>query len=466
MEKRATDYVKTGMTVKLRSDLKVDGIYGSDYFVSDMKDFAGQKVCVSYVPRVPLSSKCVDRFRIVGSNYNFTVDMIENPRSLSESSSESNKSELENKPKGGIQFKTGDTVKLRSDLKVGKRYGNLTYLDGMGEPGSEFVVSRLISNGDMNLEGSLYFYSPEMFESKKDQPKVVKDQKESKMVIDMREIKLQVGDVVKIRTDIVDGQVYGDIRYTKYMIAGGRTAKVTRVSTAFRGKIVLYTLDKDKDSNYYTLDMFDLDYILTRNPRFAQEKQQQSEKEVEKPTLEIHVGNLVRLRDDLKTGTRYGADTFTVTMAKNRGKIVEVARTFGSGKGQMFTITGDTGEYHYTPEMVAEIVSKAEPKESIPVKACSDKLDLVEIIQKGSFSIDEINTILSEMITDVVRNIKDLQRQCSVNLQRLGLKDMNSQDVREIFENYCTLKDRLDYSQKKLLTLKAIAARTVGDDEE
>lgn len=417
MEKRATDYVKTGMTVKLRSDLKVDGIYGSDYFVSDMKDFAGQKVCVSYVPRVPLSSKCVDRFRIVGSNYNFTVDMIENPRPLSESSSESNESELENKPKGGIQFKTGDTVKLRSDLKVGKRYGNLTYLDDMGEPGSEFVVSRLISNGDMNLEGSLYFYSPEMFESKKDQPKVVKDQKESKMVIDMREIKLQVGDVVKIRTDIVDGQVYGDIRYTKYMIAGGRTAKVTRVSTAFGGKTILYTLDKDKNGNYYTLDMFDLDYILTRNPRFSTLKE-------ETVTPTIHVGDIVRLRSDLRDGETYGLYMLTKTMSKNTGKPVQVKNLYTDGS---FDIEGDSIAFHYTPEMVASVEAKLSTKTE-----------------------SRIESTIQDMLSEANLELEDLIRLKVVCRKQMSIEEYSYDELKSCIEDYLNVQDRIEVWKSKV----------------
>lgn len=421
MEKRATDYVKTGMTVKLRSDLKVDETYGSDCFVSDMKDFAGQKVCVSYVPGVPLSSKCVDRFRIVGSNYNFTVDMIENPRPLSESSSESNESELENKPKGGIRFKVGDTVKLRSDLKEGKRYGDLTYMDDMGEPGSEFVVSTISSNGTVKLKDSPYFYSPEMFEPKKDQTKITKpDQKDSKAVKDMKEIKLQVGDVVKIRTDIADCQAYDGICYTKDMIAGGRTAKVTKVTkvvNAFGGKTILYTLDKDKNGNYYTLDMFDLDYILTRNPRFSTLKE-------ETVTPTIHVGDIVRLRSDLRDGETYGLYMLTKTMSKNTGKPVQVKNLYTDGS---FDIEGDSIAFHYTPEMVASVEAKLSTKTE-----------------------SRIESTIQDMLSEANLELEDLIRLKVVCRKQMSIEEYSYDELKSCIEDYLNVQDRIEVWKSKV----------------
>lgn len=415
--KKASDYVKKGMKVKLRSDLKGGEDYGSDYYLSIMKK-PGSVVEVKCVRDPDSDPDVADRFNIKGSVYNYTVDMIENPRPLSESSSESNESELENKPKGGIRFKVGDTVKLRSDLKEGKRYGDLTYMDDMGEPGSEFVVSTISSNGTVKLKDSLYFYSPEMFELKKDQTKITKpDQKDSKAVKDMKEIKLQVSDVVKIRTDIADCQAYDDICYTKDMIAGGRTAKVTKVANAFGGKTILYTLDKDKNGNYYTLDMFDLDYILTRNPRFSTLKE-------ETVTPTIHVGDIVRLRSDLRDGEPYGLYMLTKTMSKNTGKPVQVKNLYTDGS---FDIEGDNIAFRYTPEMVASVEAKLSTKTE-----------------------SRIESTIQDMLSEANLELEDLIRLKVVCRKQMSIEEYSYDELKSCIEDYLNVQDRIEVWKSKV----------------
>lgn len=442
--KNAEDYVKPGMKVKLRKDLVAEQMYGSDCWITDMKK-PGSEVVVDHIIKD-------DRFYVKGSFYNYTVDMLENPVKLSDTVSR--------------DFKVGDRVRLREDLKAGGVYGGFTYLSSMLRPGTETTIKeRFTGTGNVLLasDESSYIYSPAMLEHVEEKQNI--SEKPSVPLSEKEEIKsrLGVGDVVKIREDIKDNQLYGGIDYRKGMVAGGRTAKITSV-IAFSENSA-YTLDKDKKNSYYNINMFDLDYIRTRNPKFADLDQCNGKSEEEKKPaiktkegIEIHVGDLVRLRNDLKKGERYGADTFTESMLKNRGKIVEVSDVFELDKlGTVFTITGDPDQYHYTPEMVEEVISKEETKKKKRLSSKSDlSSDLVTIVKKGSLSVDEVREVLAKMIEKETQNRNDFTRKSSLALQSLGLQCINYEDANYIIGEYLYNKEQASYSEKRLSMLKEL----------
>lgn len=445
--KNAEDYVKPGMKVKLRKDLVARQTYGSDYWITDMKK-PGSEVVVERIIED-------DKFYVKGSFYNYTVDMLENPVKLSDTVSR--------------DFKVGDRVRLREDLKAGVMYDGLTYLDSMLKPGTETTIYDIITSSgnvlltDSETGKSSYIYSPAMLEHVEEKQNI--SEKPSVPLSEKEEIRsrLGVGDVVKIREDIKDNQLYGGFEYQRGMVAGGRTAKITSV-IAFSDNSA-YTLDKDKKDSYYNIDMFDLDYIRTRNPRFADLDQCSDKSEEEKKPdiktkggIEIHVRDLVRLRSDLKKGERYGADTFTESMLKNRGKIVEVSDVFELDKlGTVFTITGDPDQYHYTPEMVKEVISKEETKKEKRLSSKSDlSSDLVSIVKKGSLSVDEVREVLAKMIERETQNKSDFIRKSSLVLQSLGLQGINCEDANYIIGEYLYNKEQLSYCEKRLSLLKEL----------
>lgn len=63
------------------------------------------------------------------------------------------------------EFKVGDIIRIRTDLKVGERYGNLHFTEGMcrhtGEPEE---IERITSGGNFLLKGVDYYWSKEMLE--------------------------------------------------------------------------------------------------------------------------------------------------------------------------------------------------------------------------------------------------------------------------------------------------------------
>ena len=442
--KNAEDYVKPGMKVKLRKDLVADQMYGSDCWITDMVK-PGSEVVVDHIIKD-------DRFCVKGSLYNYTVDMLENPVKLSDTKSR--------------DFKVGDRVRLREDLKVGGVYGGFTYLNSMLRPGTETTIKeRFTGTGNVLLASDeySYIYSPDMLEHVEEKQNI--SEKPSVPLSEKEEIRsrLGVGDVVKIREDLKDNQLYGGFEYQRGMVAGGKTAKITSV-IAFSENSA-YTLDKDKKNSYYNIDMFDLDYIRTRNPKFADLDQCNDKSEEEKKPavktkggIEIHVGDLVRLRSDLKKGERYGADTFIESMLKNSGKIVEVSDVFELDKlGTVFTITGDPDQYHYTPEMVKEIISKEETKKKKRLSSKSDlSSDLVTIVKRGSLTVAEVREVLAKMIEREAQSKSDAIRKSSLALQSLGLQCINYEDATHIIGEYLYNKEQVSYCEKRLTMLKEL----------
>ena len=444
--KNAEDYVKPGMKVKLRKDLVADQRYGSDCWITDTVK-PGSEVVVDHIIKD-------DRFNVKGSLYNYTVDMLENPVKLSDRVSR--------------DFKVGDRVRLREDLKAGVMYGGLTYLNSMLKPGTETTIDeRFTGTGNVLLasDESSYIYSPAMLEHVEEKQNI--SEKPSVSLTEEEEIKsrLGVGDVVKIREDIKDDQLYDGFDYRRGMIAGGRTAKITSVITF--GEIPAYTLDKDKKNFYYSINMFDLDYIRTRNPKFADLDQCSGKSEEEKKSatktkegIKIHVGDLVRLRSDLKKGERYGADTFTESMLKNRGKIVEVSDVFEFGgfeRGTVFTIAGDPVLYHYTPEMVEEVISKEETKKKKRLSSKSDlSSDLGTIVKRGSLTVAEVREVLAKMIEREAQSKSDAIRKSSLALQSLGIQGINYEDADRIIDEYLYNKEQVSYCEKRLSMIKEL----------
>lgn len=445
--KNAEDYVKPGMKVKLRKDLVAERMYGSDCWITDMVK-PGSEVVVDHIIED-------DRFCVKGSLYNYTVDMLESPVKLSDTKSR--------------DFKVGDRVRLREDLKAGVMYDGLTYLDSMLKPGTETTIYDIITGSgnvllaDPETGKSSYIYSPAMLEHVEEKQNI--SEKPSVPLSEKEEIRsrLGVGDVVKIREDIKYNQLYGGIEYQRGMVAGGRTAKITSV-IAFSENSA-YTLDKDKKNSYYNINMFDLDYIRTRNPKFADLDQCSGKSEEEKKPdiktkegIEIHVGDLVRLRSDLKKGERYGADTFTESMLKNRGKVVEVSDVFELDKlGTVFTITGDPDQYHYTPEMVKEVISKEETKKKKRLSSKSDlSSDLASIVKRGSLTVAEVREVLAKMIEREAQSRSDAIRKSSLALQSLGLQGINYEDANRIIGEYLYNKEQVSHCGKRLTVLKEL----------
>lgn len=67
------------------------------------------------------------------------------------------------------EFQIGDRVKLRDDLKVGRDYGEITFLRDMKDlQGKELTIDRISQQGNYILKEGRYYYSEEMLEKVND----------------------------------------------------------------------------------------------------------------------------------------------------------------------------------------------------------------------------------------------------------------------------------------------------------
>lgn len=69
-------------------------------------------------------------------------------------------------------FKVGQQVKIRKDLKVGKRYGNDTVITDMSKFFGEIVTIRSVNSLGFRIEGSFFNWTPEMVETIISQPQM------------------------------------------------------------------------------------------------------------------------------------------------------------------------------------------------------------------------------------------------------------------------------------------------------
>ena len=60
------------------------------------------------------------------------------------------------------EFKVGDKVKLRDNLKVGEKYEGVLFLSGMKDLQGKELTINYISEGDYTFEESVYYCSEEM----------------------------------------------------------------------------------------------------------------------------------------------------------------------------------------------------------------------------------------------------------------------------------------------------------------
>jgi len=424
--KNAKYYVKEGMKVKLRSDLKNGEDYGKDCYVNGMVE-PGTTVTVS---RICLNGKIrLEEDRL----FNYTVEMFENLVPLNSKDSEA---------EDDGTFTVGDKVMFRKDLKKYNRYGGITYLKDMPDPGTVTTIASIEKSavGPLyTVNGSLYTFTGDFFTKLSDEKPVSKSMCEA--ISDEKPISkekpagienyLKVGDVVKIREDLTDGpHGKAGVSYKSgLMIAPGRTAKITSVRKDFEDGEIRFTLDKDKRDFWYVCDMFDLDYVLSRNPRLVEEvpvldPPTVREDEVKPATLNVKVGDIVRLRSDLKVEEWYGSKTFTRTMSQNTGKPVQVKKIYSDGS---FEIEGDELKFLYTPEMIASMEAKLSTKTE-----------------------SRIESAIQDMLSEANRELEDLIRLKVVYRKQMEIEEYSYDELKGCIEDYLEVQERIEFWKSKV----------------
>ena len=211
---------KVGDKVRVRTDLVDCKNYGEINYVSDMDEWKGKVVTISFVGN--------DNYYEIEEDtekWAWSDEMFENV--------DKNK-----------KYKIGDKVRVRNNLFVNEQYGNgVWFRNDMARYEGQVVTISKVENRDTcyrikeDTRKYKWGWVDEMFED------VVETKNKNK--------KYKIGDKVKVREDLVVSEVYGKQRFVFKM-------------EKFKGKIVtirdyvgeFYLIEEDDDNWYWSDEMF------------------------------------------------------------------------------------------------------------------------------------------------------------------------------------------------------------------
>ena len=214
-------------------------------------------------------------------------------------------------------LKVGDVVFIREDLKYGKGYGDYLYTYGMCS-GVQRIKSIHGDRGNFKVfDTSECFYTPEMI----DWNKTIKIRREKMNIKD-----LKVGDIVYIREDLENDNLYGNNVYINDMCKG--IQKIGFISIEYG---IIRTVETPDYS--YTPEMIDWEKtdILRRGKMNINN---------------LKVGDMVYIREDLEHGEIYGDYMYMDDMCSGVQKIKSIYK-----ECENFKVFGSF-DYFYTPEMI------------------------------------------------------------------------------------------------------------------
>lgn len=173
---------KIGDVVKVRNDLQVGKKYGTCRVTEGMLKYRGTTHIIEYID--PDGDLCLDD----NTPYVWNKDMVELVKAKNDLEQSNCVEKI--KEKNNMNYKVGDTVKIRNDLQVGEKYGNCNVLDTMLRfRGAIDTIEKIDDDGDFYLTNENNHYSwnkdmLELVEAKKDleQSTVKKDLEQAKKI--------------------------------------------------------------------------------------------------------------------------------------------------------------------------------------------------------------------------------------------------------------------------------------------
>lgn len=142
-------------------------------------------------------------------------------------------------------FNVGDIVKLKTDLIVGGRYGNLTYWHHMSSHANKpLKIIGTTCEGNYRVEDCNYVFSKEMFEPYNE-----------KLTNPSTTHNFKIGDTVTIRKDLIPYNLYQHVSFLDVMSKyKGHTFKIKSIGVLPN----TYTLETLDSSNFwFTEAMFE-----------------------------------------------------------------------------------------------------------------------------------------------------------------------------------------------------------------
>lgn len=143
-------------------------------------------------------------------------------------------------------FNVGDIVKLKTDLIVGKQYGNLTYWSNMSDYANKpLKIISTTHEANYRVENCCYVFSEEMLEFY-----------DKKLTTPSMTHNFKVGDTVTIRKDLIPNSLYQHVAFVDGMSKyKGNTFKIKNIVKALPNTYILETLDGS--SFWFTEIMFE-----------------------------------------------------------------------------------------------------------------------------------------------------------------------------------------------------------------
>lgn len=136
---------KVGDRVKIREDLVVGNVYGAEVFVEDMGHYKGNMATITAI--------CGDTYRINIDNedsvrhWHWSDEMFE-----------------EKYEYHTLKFNVGDKVKIRKDLKVGKKYNELILSEEMYAHHEVMTIKDIDDDYIYECEENEYYWGEDMLE--------------------------------------------------------------------------------------------------------------------------------------------------------------------------------------------------------------------------------------------------------------------------------------------------------------
>ena len=244
----------------------------------------------------------------------------------------------------------------------------------------------------------------------------------------------KIGDIVKVRDDLQVGEKYGELNVMDYMLP-------------FKGAIgtIEYI---DRDGDYYLAEVNN-PYAWHKDMLEPIELKDDLKEEMKgKNNIGYKVGDVVRIKNDLKKGEKYGECDVIEDMLKFRGTIDTIEYIDMDGD---FGLTNDNNHYLWNKDMVVPI------KQIIPINDLeSVKMDRLAIYQYILNNLEETyrakNNDYGNSVADtydkfgcvsflvrITDKYNRLMTLCNPNIPEQRVKDEKIDDTILDLANYCLL---------------------------
>lgn len=266
------------------------------------------------------------------------------------------------KEENNMKYKIGDVVEIRDDLKKGEKYGDCDVNERMLKfRGTTDTIENIDEDGDFYLAGkdNPYAWHKDMLEL----VTIKEDLKESANV-DKDSVKYKIGDIVKVRDDLQEGEKYGDCFVVEGMLKfKGTTGIIYYIDTV--GDFYL----SDKDNNY----VWHKDMVVPVTIKNDLKKSTHVDEIKEGNDMGYKVGDVVRIKNDLQVGEKYGKCRVIESMLKFKGTLDTIESIDKDGD---FELANEDNPYSWHKDMVVPI------KQIIPINDLeSGKMDRLAIYQ-------------------------------------------------------------------------------------